>query len=379
MKYAELLNESFAEVSSSTVISGEVIERALQLKQPSIESIRDEFDVDALSDKDQRLLGFRTLGGISVRAALVSDALMQQGVISESLFDITEDDRSEVLQGLHSESARRTTEVLEASRLEAEDVLTLGSFVNSLTDPLDKIPHSFVREQLFRHKRAQTSAMERLTHLVSYINVIPGAFPPTGFRSRAIGVNDSLLIQAFGRNSVPDKELSTIRDKNIHAESDFEMFAYLDHIGFDPGDSNRALADVIDEQLNREEVIEPIGQWEPMYALWQKNSEKYRQYQNYFHLLWPHSNFYPTYEVKADSIAIMDQLGMYNPLELAHQDMIVRALAILARFGVDADALVGDIPFDPSSVQAQTRGKGPWVVRETLTRVEHILRNRVRF
>ena len=103
------------------------------------------------------------------------------------------------------------------------------------------------------------------------------------------------------------------------------------------------------------------------------------RYSRYIHTVWPKSDFYPTYEVKADSIAVMDEIGVYNPIELAHPDMMARAYAILGQKGVWADVLASEVPFDARSIQAQVRGPLPWTIRETATRAEHVLFNRVKF
>lgn len=361
-------------------LSRDVIEEALQEKQHGSGVSLPEISLDRLSPEDKRLFETRVIGGILTRVAIGSQALKELGEIPESFLDLSAQVRAEVRDELGEAYAKRAAVLLNhVDDSEVEDLIGPG-FVFEQADPLRSIPHSFVRHHIAQTKRRELTGKERLKQLLAYANVVPGTFPPDGFPDRTIGQNDAVLVQAFGRNSIQDKELPEVDRLHRTSEDDVETFVQLQIDGFDPGESNRALAKVImRRELSEGAVIEPVVQWEVAYAMWEMNPLKYAAYSHYIHTVWPQSGFYPTFEVKADSIKTMDELGLYNPKEFAHRDMMVRALGILAKQGVEADPLVGRIPFDSLSVQAQARGPVPWTIRETLTRGEHILRGRVKF
>lgn len=361
-------------------LSRDVIEQALQEKQHGSGVSLPEISLDGLGPEDKRLFETRVIGGMFTRVAIGSQALKELGEISESYLDLRDQARGEVREELGEAYVKRAVVLLDhVDDSEVEDLVGPG-FVFEQADPLRSIPHSFVRHHIAQTKRGELTGRERLKQLLAYANVVPGTFPPDGFPDRTIGQNDTVLVQAFGRNSIPDKELPEVDRLHRTSEDDVEAFMRLQIDGFDPGESNRALAKVImRRELNDKTVIEPVVQWEVAYAMWELSPLKYAAYSRYIHTVWPESGFYPTFQVKADSIKTMDELGLYNPKEFAHRDMMVRALGILAKQGVEADPLVGQIPFDSHSVQAQARGPAPWIIRETLTRGEHILRGRVKF
>jgi hypothetical protein len=122
------------------------------------------------------------------------------------------------------------------------------------------------------------------------------------------------------------------------------------------------------------------------YSLWEKDPEKYKEYSDLVHVLWPpdSKNFskrYSTVDVKTDSLGVMERVGLFVPAELAHADMIVRARHILNRLGVEPELVVAPMvkSFDPMSIQPQIRGGVNWTIREALTRVEHLVFGRVKF
>jgi hypothetical protein len=246
-------------------------------------------------------------------------------------------------------------------------------------DVLSHIPNQFVRSWVFDARRAETSAVESFKALGSYINLIPGTFPSKPYYIKPMGENDVTLVQAFGRDTVTDKELVTIRDKREQLKDDDVMMGYLDEIKFMPGPSNIDLAATVANELESDTPIEQVVQWEVAYALYQGHTTTYNRYRNYIHMLWPHSEFYPTYEVKQDSVAVMDQLGLYNAQELAHPDMMARAVGILHKLGVQADPLPARIRYDPESTQPHVHSAGAFIGREALARIEHALRGRVSF
>jgi len=383
MTYAQKIDMRFGEhmleAGSFDVFPPHAVLHALESKD-SVDAadfrqqVGAHLDLTELNPADQNLLRTRVIGGSVARTALGSYGLHQKGLGGLPFMGLSANSQTEIKNELMDSFGERAARYLDDTGLPMDALL--GN--RGMTD-LPHIPHALVRSQLHQIKARELTTFDRLKNVGSYMNVWPGTFPPATHQNRTIGTNDSVLVQAFGRNTITDKELPTIRDSaERHADARV-VFEQLDRQAFDPGDSNRVLADAVDVKLQLDTVIEPLIQWEVAFALWQKDPVKYDQFNNYIHVLWPHSDFYPTYEVKRDSVEIMDRLGMHNPLELAHQDMMVRALGILARLGVEADAYAVDVPFDPHSVQAQTRGAGPWVVRETLTRAEHLVRGRVAF
>lgn len=385
MSFAQKTNAAFEQFTAANRPQSDLhigqLEHALDLKNPQqtdglVDAVSSRLHLDTLSSIDQRLFASRVIGGLSVRLAVASMLVAENSNPAESFETLSSQDQSDALHDVAVLYANAAEQSLDETGGTTIDLL--GEAAANI-GPLPAVEHQLVRDQLYAAKSAQRTRKDRRRDLLSYINVLPGTYPPGSFRSISVGTPDSLLVQAFGRNDVLDRELPAIRDARASLGDDIVMMEYLRDEQFDTGDSNRALAKAVAEKVYGGDVVEPVIQWEVAYALWQSDPEKFEQYKNYMHVVYPRSSFYPTYEVKADSIKVMDTLGMNNPLELAHQDMAVRAMAILAKQGVRAELLEADIPFDPRSTQLQVRGPGSWMMRETLTRVEHVLRSRVTF
>lgn len=375
MQYVDCVNQEVAQLGASIlykeVVPSDVVEHALMLKQHGTEYATRFSGI--VSPEDERLLGSR-IGSTLARVATASYVASEHGAPVEYFGALSESGQEDIAYKL----SKQYKKLYKRSHdwLDTVDPFT----VVADNDPLPSLPSEAMRTIVAQSKRAEMTNTERWRAFGAYLNVMPGSFPSTSWASGDYALNDVTLTQAFGRNTITDKELPIVEAVRAHAQNDEEAMEYLDAIGFDPGDSNRALAAGIAEQLqNPDTVIEQITQWEVVYALRQTQPELYERYGRYIHSLWPKGNFYPTYAVKADSIAVMDEIGAYNPIEFAHPDMMVRARAILGRQGVWADILAADIPFDARSVQAQVRGPLPWTVREAATRVEHVLFNRVKF
>ncbi len=350
MSYKNPVHGHAALASHELVVPPDVFDFALSLKQPEAmahmpvpEEYRD------YSPRTQRLLMARTIGNHSVKLALSS-------------FVASRRDSSVQYLGERESSSRI-------------DMLTdSGSQEELLSD-------SDVRLMLAYTKRAQLSSNDRFKSFLSYLDVRSESFPPDKWPQATFGHNDVMLTQAFGRNTFSDSELPAVSRERLQCKTDEEMFAgFLSDEGFEPGLSNEALADVMAGQLSDPTVtIEQAVQWEVAYALWRKYPELYADAREAIHVLWPNSGAkaYRTYEVNHDSAGIMEQNGLYNAIEFAHPDMMIRALKILGKLGIEADILAANIPFDPKSIQYQTRGQHQWVLRELLTRVEHALIGRV--
>lgn len=240
-----------------------------------------------------------------------------------------------------------------------------------------------MRDLLASSKRAELIAGDRLKGLIRYFDVRTGGFPPDGWPKAPFGHNDVTLTQAFGRNTFTDADLPIISHNRKACDNDEDMFEHLrGNERFDPGASNEALAEIVAGQLLDPSVtIEQVMQWEVAFALWQKYPALYADTREGIHVLWPEegAKAYRTHEVKRDSVSVMEQKGLYNAFEFAHPDMMIRALMILGKLGIEADVLAADIPFDVHSIQHQTRDARQWMGRELLARIEHILSGRVRF
>lgn len=372
MNYSEVINYAFVGSSSAHEVKlhKSTIEQALGEKQKAIGALSSNGG-PFFSDQDVLLFENRILGSAMTRLALGIAALKETGTFKKSLYDESADIQDEIRSELYDEVAGKWHGI-------AADEMSDEATVTRL-DSLYSIPHSFVREQLASSKRAELTRLDRFQRIASYVNFLPGTFPPGHLKDFTVATNDSVLVQAFGRNSIPDKRLPEVFEQKRQLENDEAVFQYLDDQQFDAGKSNRALAEVVRDELLSGKVVEPIIQWEVAYALREIAPDVYSAYSHYLHSLWPTKDFYPTFEVKSDSVEIMDQLGIYNPKELAHKDMMIRALGILSELDVEADILAADIPFDKHSVQSQVRGPLRWALREALARGEHVLNGRVKF
>lgn len=391
MSYGSVINETFSkpyEPELGIAIPGEQLEQALDLYNspllPSLSNTASEFlAVSDLSEEDRRLFNQRVIAGLAIRLAIGSSYAHLKARPIVPFFELSDTDQAEILDTTVGSYCAALALRLEENGLSLSGSLSsnaLSNFSHQAADPLD-VPHRFVRHQIHSARLSRLSGHSRIQQIKRYVDVRPGSLLDKTPAPYQLGTNDSLLVQAFGRNSITDKELPTVRKlyDDTADRDDVRMWAVLDGMSFDPGISNQKLADIVSTQLSTDAVIEPIIQWEAAYALWKQDAGKYERYKNYIHTVWPKSDFYPTYEVKHDSVKIMDIVGLYAPRELAHPDMLIRAVAILRKLGVEADPVVADIPYDKRSVQTQARGPMPWTIRETATRLEHILRRRVKF
>lgn len=353
MHYVEKVEHGRGRVSDPTVLPPAVFEYALSLRQP--EALERRTTPATLIDADSETLRYekaRTIGNASVRFAA-----------------------SSYLASLHHpESVEFIGDMDQA----AQDEIFDDFFADY--DGHIGMSDAETARRLFEAKRSMISTADRVLMMGSYLNFWAGSYRP-GRRPQNFGQNDSLLVQAFGRNTFTDAQLPTVVAEYKKAGSDEAMFeGFLADEHFDEGASNRVLADAVADVLQDEtHIIEPIMQWEVSYSLWNRYPELFAAHRSGIHTLWPQSGFYPTYDVKADSIAVMRERGLLNPLELAHPDMTIRALGILARQGVQADALDVSVPFDAASTQLQVRDRWQWMLREFPTRAHHTLTNRVRF
>ena len=370
MRYIEKVIESAGQTRpNAQPLPVDVVGHALDLRASPL--VSDAFGdhiatlgLDDLSAEQRHLARTRIAGSISTRFALAS--LRTPGVTP--FINLSETSQADVVSEL--------IKSYESTRPDYASLLLL----NTSADPIASLSHTQTREIVYRSRMADLTLGDRLKLLTSYANIIPGSFPETPHTIAPIAENDATLTQAFGRDSITDKELAHIKEQREMLGDDTQMMEYLEYIGFEPGPSNDALAETINIVLTGPSPNEQMLQWEPAFSLWKNHPDTYARFKDYLHILWPSRDFYPTFEVKADSIKAMDIVGAYNPAESAHADMMIRALGIISRQGMIADPLIeAVVPFDPNSTQPHVRSAGPWVVREFLTRGEHVLRGRVKF
>lgn len=358
-QYLDVLNADVNSSVESLALEPAMIEYALAMKQPSRLSqfaLPQEFSGYTL--EDAQIMKARKVGNQLVRLSILSAQRAGEDAAIPYIGNLSSDDQMEILEAA-------TTPVDQS-----------GIF------PLLAISDADVRAVIAATKKQGQSFAQRAQAVGAYMNVLPGSFPPTGWPKPLFGGQDVTFTQAFGRNSYLDSELAQLVEKRSRLETDQEMFAYLKDNSFDPGLANEDLADEIVLQLqDSTTLIEQALQWEVAFSLWDRYPQVYQAHRLALHPLWPRAGAgaYRTFEVKEDSIDVMKQAGLYNPYEFAHQDMMVRSLGILGKLGIQADILAADIRFDPNSTQYQIRGERQWLVREFMTRVEHVLFNRVRF
>jgi hypothetical protein len=208
-----------------------------------------------------------------------------------------------------------------------------------------------------------------------YFLLWPGA-PVTGDPNDA----DSILVQAFGRNSVADTDLHRIRKNRDNCGFDYEMILKLRGGGCDPGLPNRQLAKICMHLVEKHRLT-AIVQWEVAVAF---DPAWYGKWRENIFCLWPPKKpgeYFTTKEVKEDSVRMMKKLGKKNPIELAHRRQIVRAALILKKilrregFSNTVPIIVTGQPdsFDANSVQIWTRNPARWLLRESLARIHHLV------
>jgi len=375
MSYIESVIDSAANRTPAAPARREVLEHALSLRysdemKDAAQQASRTLEVGKLTNEDQALFQSRIFGGMATKLALASHNSDQP-----TLYQLAPADQQRELEIVANNYADTAAKLIDVG---SETTHTLLSSYNMATE-LAPLPNKLVRSWVYAARRAQINPIQHLKNIGSYINVVPGSFPPSPYFIDSMGNNDATLVQAFGRDSITDDELVLIRDERQKINSDDEMMAYLESIDFKPGPSNIALADKVAYLFASGNPMEQVIQWEVTYAFYQKHPSLYSRYRSYIHTVWPHSGFYPTYEVKEDSVAVMDKVGLYNPIELAHGDMMSRAVGILTKLGVQPDPLAADIPFDTDSTQPHVRNERSFMVREALARVEHVLRGRVTF
>jgi hypothetical protein len=373
MDYVEsVTNSSSHKAARKQPIPAEIVSHALNLRtSPLIEEAfnnqENKLTLHRLSTEQRYLAQIRVAGSIATRFAMSS--FYTPDVIP--FIDLPETQKSDLIHSLIDNYA--------TAFAGKKDEKPSSLFLDNSIDPMASVTHEDARNWVYATRTASMSIADHLELIRSYANLIPGSFPKVPHTIAPIAHNDAIFTQAFGRDDVTDKELVLIKDERIRLNDDTLMMEYLGSINFRPGPSNDALSESIHRILTDAQPNEQMVQWEVAFSLWKNRPDTYDKFKDYLHILWPSRDFYPTFEVKRDSIKVMSEIGVYNPAELAHGDMMIRALGIIAKQGVIADPIETAVPFDPGSTQPHVRSARSWVVREFLTRGEHILRGRVKF
>ncbi len=220
--------------------------------------------------------------------------------------------------------------------------------------------------------RAIREAIREIGLWIRYCCVWPG-LPPRGNPADA----DCIVVQAFGRNSQTDAELRTIAELRQRSRTDLLAIEALHNFGFDAGTPNDELARECEAVMNRYPKMVAIVQWEVAAGFdWRWCRSNSRR----IICIWPgREGYLSTTIVLKQTHGIMLSQHLKCPIQLAHRRHIVRAFMI-ARKILGTTPIVlwqGTRSFDRWSVQFWTRSWYRWVVRETLTRVHHLVTRKV--
>ena len=213
-----------------------------------------------------------------------------------------------------------------------------------------------------------------------YANVF-GAMSPNGM----LLDSDGAVALAFGRNSIPDCDLSSVRSLDqVRGESYLATIKRLSDQGFDPGTPNQKIAETIKGYLSMYRIVNAsvFAQWELCVALFQMYGEQWitRTFsEQRLSCLWPRPNMenYRSLHVLDDAYKAdrKRQRPMNYPLLLAH-DFHMPRVYMLARKIWDCPIVVRKTitqSFDPKSVQKMTTTPLQWYSYEAHARVHHLL------
>lgn len=230
---------------------------------------------------------------------------------------------------------------------------------------------------------------------------LPGRFEEV---SRARNF-DVIIPQGFGRNMYPDESrLLWFRDRfwRIAGKgkekgkstsvftvgvlrdcvgSDMDAFERLKSLDFNPGRPNEILAEICVNSVQKKRV-HIVGQWEVMYAIWERFPLWYSLNSDRFIVIWPPRNGYlSTRGMLLEVKRIADERELENPCVVAHPEHMPRVYFLARKIFGKPVAMMTEVMsdewFDPKSVQWWTRGKWVWLVYEMLVRAHHRYRGRI--
>lgn len=197
----------------------------------------------------------------------------------------------------------------------------------------------------------------------------------------AIGnINDAdcMIVQAFGRNTVKEDELSNLAVIAKCSSSESLLSNLNEHLGFDPGKPNRDLDMVCRQVLSlRDDFFPFFCQWEVALASIQTDDLFLEAGIREF-VIWPEpgAKSFTTRDLLLKAKPIMMERGWHRPIIVAHGWHIVRTYW-LTRTILDCDPIVLPEPFQPEifdrrSVQRWTRGRIRWVIYDLIARAHHL-------
>ncbi len=214
--------------------------------------------------------------------------------------------------------------------------------------------------------------MTELEIWLRYFLIWPG-LQPIGNPAEA----DVIIIQAFGRNSIPDSELYSIGQLRELSNNDWLTINKLGQgpINFDPGEPNVSLAlecqDLVDQYH-----LPVITQWEVAAAFGPRWHKRHRES---IFCVWPPTEpqiRFSTREVISLTAEVMAKHGWEKPIILAHKRHIARVYLIAKKLLAMLPTVVAQKTkgFDSQSVQIWTRNWFFWFMYEILGRGYHLLK-----
>ena len=190
---------------------------------------------------------------------------------------------------------------------------------------------------------------------------------------------DCGIALAFGRNSIPDKNLALVRDIRENERSDFATIKKLATGTFKAGAPNKAIGDKARLCILLHD-LPMIVQWEVAVVLFQKYPDWVEHWivTKKLFCLWPQpeQNSYRAHEVLEDALRIIIQHRWHSSLLLAHDLHMPRVYMLARKFGLNP--IVGFTritdSFDPNSVKPMTSHDWRWILTyEPWVRIHHLL------
>lgn len=184
----------------------------------------------------------------------------------------------------------------------------------------------------------------------------------TASKETTFGNTHAICALSFGRNTFPDKHLgrdlkACFRRYGLRRSIiSIPRFFALKKSGFDPGKANRAIAWRVRQYAEEMRVV--LGQWEVMFALWEKDPMWYDERDEHFFVIWPDENQARLDTDQALRNMFRDRPKHENFLLIAHQELwpccIQTAEQMLEPDSVHI-AQIGKIPYEPRSIQKWAR------------------------
>jgi len=199
---------------------------------------------------------------------------------------------------------------------------------------------------------------------------------------------DCIIVQAFGRNSIPEDILGkVIRDLRAEHTSLDALFTVLKRKKFHPGKPNWSLARKVLSFAGDDTPL-IIGQWEVLYCVWEYDRRWFLSHQERIDCLWPREiGYYSTWDLHVEAKQCMERRNKKRPIEICHPAMAARVIAIAWKLKINA-VIEGVYPWsfhnhplwvwDEKTLQPWTRNfikfgdpRNWWLARESFGRYIH--------